>query len=161
MLQPQKHGGYSDYETILTDDSPAVAGTKRKILMRALKRMMIPDPLWRTNWKTIHRPTMNSWREAKSHYRSRYATNGAQTALTKCSKPSSQSKRRARPRKCTVETSEALVVAALGYTQRPLLRLAAVRQRPLHVNLRWRSGHRAGRARLSETAGSPATHRPI
>jgi len=56
MLQPQKHGGYSDYETILTGDSPAVAGTKRKILMRALKRMMIPDPLWRTNWKTIHRP---------------------------------------------------------------------------------------------------------
>jgi hypothetical protein len=29
----------------------------------------------------------------------------------------------------------------------------------MRVNLRWRSGHRAGRARLSETAGSPATHR--
>jgi len=31
----------------------------------------------------------------------------------------------------------------------------------MRVNLRWRSGHRAGRARLSETAGSPAIHRPI
>ena len=75
MLQPQKHGGYSDYETILTGDSPAVAGTKRKILMRTLKRLIIPDPLWPSNWKIIRRPTMNSWREAKSHYRSRYVTN--------------------------------------------------------------------------------------
>jgi hypothetical protein len=29
----------------------------------------------------------------------------------------------------------------------------------MRVNIRWRSGHRAGRARLFETAGSPATHR--
>jgi len=36
----------------------------------------------------------------------------------------------------------------------------AVRQPPMRVNLRWRSGDRAGRARLSETAGSPASHPP-
>jgi hypothetical protein len=36
-----------------------------------------------------------------------------------------------------------------------------VRRLPMRVNLRWRSGHRAGRARLSETAGSSAIHRPI
>jgi hypothetical protein len=28
MLQPQKHGGYSDYETILTSDSPGVAAER-------------------------------------------------------------------------------------------------------------------------------------
>jgi hypothetical protein len=33
--------------------------------------------------------------------------------------------------------------------------------RPCASNLRWRSGDRAGRARLSETAGSPATHSPL
>jgi hypothetical protein len=33
-----------------------------------------------------------------------------------------------------------------------------VRRLPMRVNLRWRSGHRAGRARLSETAGSSAIH---
>jgi len=36
-----------------------------------------------------------------------------------------------------------------------------IRRAPMRVNIRWRSGDRAGRARLSETAGSPATHRPI
>jgi hypothetical protein len=36
----------------------------------------------------------------------------------------------------------------------------AVRQLPMRINLRRRSGHRGGRARLSvETAGSPAAHR--
>jgi len=36
-----------------------------------------------------------------------------------------------------------------------------VRRLPIRVNIRWRSGDRAGRARLSETAGSPANHRPV
>jgi len=30
--------------------------------------------------------------------------------------------------------------------------------RPIRVKIMWRSGDRAGRARLSETAGSPATY---
>jgi hypothetical protein len=36
-----------------------------------------------------------------------------------------------------------------------------VQQTPMRVNLRRRSDDRAGRARLSETAGSSATHHPI
>jgi hypothetical protein len=31
----------------------------------------------------------------------------------------------------------------------------------MRVNIKWRSGDRAGRARLSETAGSAANHRPV
>ncbi len=39
--------------------------------------------------------------------------------------------------------------------------LAAIRQPPMRVNIKWRSGEGAGRARLSETAGSSANHRPV
>jgi hypothetical protein len=31
----------------------------------------------------------------------------------------------------------------------------------MRVNIKWRSGEGAGRARLSETAGSAANHRPV
>src|SRR5207245_11676732 len=42
-----------------------------------------------------------------------------------------------------------------------MTRPAAIRQPPMRVNITWPSGDRAGRARLSEAAGSPANHRPV